>query len=81
MICLFSHILSRYMTDDTNLPRWFLKEEEKYYKKNVPVTKVNIFFLSAICIKDRNYTFTETIATIKNIFIFDYGKCLGNFCM
>lgn len=33
---------NRYMTDDTNLPMWFLKEEEKHYKKNAPVTKAEV---------------------------------------
>ncbi|CAE1330834.1 SPB1 [Acanthosepion pharaonis] len=39
---IFEFGYNRYMTDDTNLPRWFLKEEEKYYKKNVPVTKAEV---------------------------------------
>ncbi|GAB1607235.1 pre-rRNA 2'-O-ribose RNA methyltransferase FTSJ3-like [Argonauta hians] len=32
----------KFMYDDTNLPRWFLKEEEKHARKNVPVTKAEV---------------------------------------
>ncbi|CAI9724792.1 pre-rRNA 2' [Octopus vulgaris] len=32
----------KFMYDDPNLPRWFLKEEEKHARKNVPVTKAEM---------------------------------------
>ena len=44
------HVYNSYNFDDTHLPDWFMKDEKKHTKKQLPVTKVSIYsYISLSC--------------------------------